>query len=456
MAPAWRYGSAMPTVTLQRLEPGDAGTDQTVREMIRMVESGRADLGINDAALSIIRAANVRQKDYAGEITALFRWVRDRVRYVKDPIAVELVRNARETLKRRAGDCDDKAVLLATLLQSIGHNTRFKVVATRPGDFHHVLIEVSHKAQWVPLDPTVERAAPGWESPRIIRRKVYGNTATVADLSGYDFRQVEEVARTINRTHIEAAARAEVAKNLAAGKLSLVDVRLSRAYLAREAHFHLPEWQRSMADKLASEAERVLENRPVLDASRTGMAGIGDTDNLGGFFSSVWNGIKSVASVVTTIATAPVKAVASLVTLHPGQAWKDIKVGVGTAAAVAQVVGPFLVLIPGVGPVVAGAITSVGTILAPRPAGQSYPADAVPVSEIPTGTQLQVTAASIPATVQPVVTPGAAAATVVTQFTPAVTAVDSGSSLFTSKVAGIPMWGLLAAGAVVLILVLKK
>jgi hypothetical protein len=418
--------------------------------MIRMVESGRADLGVNQTALRIIRAAGVRQKDYAGEITALFRWVRDRIRYVKDPVAVELVHNARETIKRGGGDCDDKAVALATLLQSVGHNTRFKVVATRPGDFHHVLIEVSHGGRWVPLDPTVERAAPGWESPRIIRRKVYGNTATVADLSGYDFKQVEEVARVVDRVYVEAAARAEVAKDLAAGNLSLVDVRLSREYLAREARFHLPEWQRKMADKLAAEAERVLENRPVLDASRSGMAGIGDTDNLGGFFKSLWNGVKSVATTAAKIVTAPAKAAASLVMGRPKDAWKSIKVGVGELAKVAQVVGPFLVVIPGIGTVAAGAITAAGTILAPRPAGQSYPPDAIPVSEIPVGSQVPVAAATLP------VTATAAAEVVATQLQPAVTAVDSGSSLFTSKVAGIPMWGIVAAGVLVLILVIKK
>jgi hypothetical protein len=426
----------MAVVKKQRLLPGDLGTDQTIREMERLVDKGRADLVVNDAAIRIIRAAGVAPKDYAREVTALFRYVRDKVRYVKDPISVELVHSAAETLKRRAGDCDDKAVLLATLLQSVGHKTRFQVVATRPGDFHHVLIQAQVGGRWVPLDPTVERAAPGWESSRIIRRRVYGESATVADLGGYDFRQVENVARTVNREYVEAAARAEIARDLAAGQLSLVDIRLSRAYLAREARFSLPEWQRAMADKLAAEAERVLENKPALDISRSGVAGVDDVDNLGGFFKSLWNGVKKVVSAPVKLVAKGVKAVG-----------KTVLTVVKGAAKVAKVVGPFLVIIPGIGPIAAAAVTAGGQLLAP---GQPIPADATPISELPEGYEFQVSATGLPATV-----PGAATV-VADQYAPVVATMEPQASLFSSKVAGVPMPIILGIGALALILIAKK
>jgi transglutaminase-like putative cysteine protease len=53
-----------------------------------------------------------------------------------------------------AGDCDDKAILLAALLSSIGHRVRFIGVATVPNMYNHVWLQCLLQGRWIDLEPT--------------------------------------------------------------------------------------------------------------------------------------------------------------------------------------------------------------------------------------------------------------------------------------------------------------
>ena len=94
------------------------------------------------------------QKDFAGEARRVFMFVRDEIRYIRDIDGVETLHAADWVLRLRAGDCDDKAILLAALLLSIGHTVRFKAVAFDPGDFSHVWTQDCLGGQWVDMEPT--------------------------------------------------------------------------------------------------------------------------------------------------------------------------------------------------------------------------------------------------------------------------------------------------------------
>lgn len=100
--------------------------------------------------------------------------VRDRIRYVRDIRGVETLHTAEQVIRQRAGDCDDKSLLLAALLESIGHETQFEALGPAPGRFCHVLVkwwDVERKA-WVPLETTAKVKA-GWE-PRGVRARMQG------------------------------------------------------------------------------------------------------------------------------------------------------------------------------------------------------------------------------------------------------------------------------------------
>jgi transglutaminase-like putative cysteine protease len=94
------------------------------------------------------------QKDFTGESRRLFEYVRDEIRYVKDIDGIETLHPAEFVARQRAGDCDDKSILLAALLLSIGHTPRFIAVAFDPDEFSHVWVQDYLEGDWVDLDPT--------------------------------------------------------------------------------------------------------------------------------------------------------------------------------------------------------------------------------------------------------------------------------------------------------------
>lgn len=135
---------------------------QTIKLMSRMVKDGKKSFPIINRARNII--SGCQQKDYTCEARKLHAYVRDSVRYVQDPNGVELVQEPQKTLELQAGDCDDKATLLAALLEAIGHPTRFCIVGTEPGVFSHVYVETKIGPEWIAAE-TTEPVDFGWEPP---------------------------------------------------------------------------------------------------------------------------------------------------------------------------------------------------------------------------------------------------------------------------------------------------
>lgn len=114
---------------------------------------------------------DVPGKDHRGEIDRVFRWVRDCIRYLRDPVGVELVQTPDKTLQYRQGDCDDQVTLLASLLGAIGIRSRFKAVGFMPGSLTHVFLEALDNSNWIALDPIM--AVPtGWQPPGTVSEMI--------------------------------------------------------------------------------------------------------------------------------------------------------------------------------------------------------------------------------------------------------------------------------------------
>lgn len=79
---------------------------------------------------------------------------RDRIRYVKDIYGVETLHTPETLLQTGCGDCDDKSILLAAMLGSIGHKCRFIAVSVVPGQFSHVWVQVNIRGRWIDLEAT--------------------------------------------------------------------------------------------------------------------------------------------------------------------------------------------------------------------------------------------------------------------------------------------------------------
>ena len=140
---------------------GERGTLQSLRLMAHFCRRDAQSEELRQIAQCII--GDVAGHDFQGEIRALFYFVRDQIKYRKDPIEVERVQDALRTIQIGSGDCDDKIVLLVSLLAVCGHRGRFAVSGPRAGKWTHVYCEVATRNGWLPLDPTPEGAAAGWE-----------------------------------------------------------------------------------------------------------------------------------------------------------------------------------------------------------------------------------------------------------------------------------------------------
>lgn len=127
------------------LANGAAGTRQTLRLMADLIRQGREALPVREMAKTLVR--QLPQKDYMGEIAAVHAFVRDRVRYTRDIRNVETLHTAERLLQDRQGDCDDKAILVAAMLESIGHETQLVAIGPSKQHFVHVFAQVRNPKQ---------------------------------------------------------------------------------------------------------------------------------------------------------------------------------------------------------------------------------------------------------------------------------------------------------------------
>jgi transglutaminase-like putative cysteine protease len=164
---------APPRIYLKKIPRGYRGTLKTVKHIIKLIKDGAKDFQVRQTAIDILIHRGVKPKDYLGEMKALFEWVQQHIRYTKDPFRVEVLHSARRMLELRAGDCDDMAILLGAMLESIGHPVRLVLTGPdllKPLLFTHIYLEVFHQGRWVPLDATMPHPM-GW-APRTRVKKV--------------------------------------------------------------------------------------------------------------------------------------------------------------------------------------------------------------------------------------------------------------------------------------------
>lgn len=161
-----------PPQTLMEIPNGAAGIAATLDAMRRAAQRGKLNPTVRQKASEII--ARVPEKAWGAQIAALHAFVRDRIMYIRDPVNVETVREAERVLIDGVGDCDDKSVLLASMLEATGHPARFMAVGFEPGKFSHVYVEAltgkPPREKWIALEST-EKVPAGWK-PRNVRARM--------------------------------------------------------------------------------------------------------------------------------------------------------------------------------------------------------------------------------------------------------------------------------------------
>jgi transglutaminase-like putative cysteine protease len=152
-------------------------TRETLKLMRLLTREGKKLPEIRSLAINL--TSDLEPKDSVGEIKALWQYVLTNFRYIKDTTDVEVLHTVDNLLDRMSGDCDDASVLLASLLESIGHPTRFAALAFTSNNFEHVLVQTPLgnprlDSNWISLDATEDRPF-GWYPPGVSTRMLIHN-----------------------------------------------------------------------------------------------------------------------------------------------------------------------------------------------------------------------------------------------------------------------------------------
>lgn len=163
-----RLHRAAPAVAFLGFIPdGPEGIRITLEVMRRLVREWRTNPEMIALARSIV--AGIAEKNFTAEASALQAYVRDSIRYTQDVNEIETVQSPEITLQTGHGDCDDKSVVLATLLEAVGHPARFVAVGFEPDNFEHVYVETLIGREWIPAE-TTEPVALGWEPEGVVSK----------------------------------------------------------------------------------------------------------------------------------------------------------------------------------------------------------------------------------------------------------------------------------------------
>jgi len=177
-------GKIVAQTLIGQIPPGESGNLRTVTLMQQVARARAKDPVIRDCAKEIIRNSKVKDMNYLGEALAIAHWVRHHVRYVRDMAGVEQLHDPLTMLDmiRRGvaqGDCDDVALLIATLLTSVGHSPYFRIIkydATAP-NYSHIYVVVYERnyrdaKKRLVLDGIIKDKDLGYEVPHAVGKEI--------------------------------------------------------------------------------------------------------------------------------------------------------------------------------------------------------------------------------------------------------------------------------------------
>jgi hypothetical protein len=164
------------------------GAPQTVGLIGQAALQAQGDYSVREVTEAV--CAGLPSRDYVGEYSAIYYFLLGpRVRYMRDPRTVELVRSPQVISKNllagrvAALDCDDMSGLAAAMVLACGGQARLVTVAFR-NMFHNGHRQYSHvfcealdpkSRVWITIDPVAGR-----NTPQMMRRIVHAKTWPIA------------------------------------------------------------------------------------------------------------------------------------------------------------------------------------------------------------------------------------------------------------------------------------
>ena len=151
-----------------------AGPRSTIAEMIRALNGPRGERSVRVRSFTESVVRGLQPKDYLSEILAIRHAGAEKIRYVNDPETTEWVKDPErlveeiEATGKAAADCDEIALLIATMLRQVGREVEFVTVGFGvPGSYSHVFARGKEpkSGAWIVCDPVA-----GSEEDRMLAR----------------------------------------------------------------------------------------------------------------------------------------------------------------------------------------------------------------------------------------------------------------------------------------------
>jgi len=140
----------------------DIAIYRTAIRMAALIKQFASIPFIRQKAENIING--VKQYDSLGEVEAIYNYVQQNLRYTRDPLNWEYIKQPDLMIKEidengsSAGDCDEYVVLSLTLCRSIGYPTVIKIASySIDREFTHVYGMVLVHNQWIVFDAIKEQ-----------------------------------------------------------------------------------------------------------------------------------------------------------------------------------------------------------------------------------------------------------------------------------------------------------
>jgi len=151
-------------IYLNKKEDGLVGIWQTMYTMRNLIKKSILNRDIKDFTVSLLTKANVSATDLYEQIKTIFNYIKAHTKYVRDIAFIEEIQTPHRLISNLKkynfayGDCDDMAVLSASMLYSIGFIPRLVVIATKPNTYNHVRTEILYNGKWLPLELTSNKS----------------------------------------------------------------------------------------------------------------------------------------------------------------------------------------------------------------------------------------------------------------------------------------------------------
>ena len=126
----------------------DGNEHDTVALMRKVAESYKSD--------TTKLAQHLKRNNLKDTLQSIFDFVYTHIQYVKDNPMIEQVRRPLRTLYDQKGDCDCFATLIASMLENLGIEYKFRVAAYQRG-WQHVYVIVPHENGYYTVEPVLDQ-----------------------------------------------------------------------------------------------------------------------------------------------------------------------------------------------------------------------------------------------------------------------------------------------------------